>query len=593
VSAGRIARTSESSTATRPHPAREAAEGWSEETTIVVGAAVFAVWFSLSEMLAWGVSLRPLLLRSLLQWMGSAVLCVPVFRLIRRYPIARPHRVTRALLYVLLGIPVEIVHHLLAIRTATLYVLGQPSPSLRYMLLSALTVDQLTYASCVAVMHVLLFRRRTQESAIRVARLEAELAEARLSALRERLQPDLVYAALREIRDALHTSAMKARRLLSRLGEFLRDAQRPRDEAEGPFPPAPRAPSRPSPTAARPARRASVAWPLAILWVGVTGWRTLSAYVLFRDEISLANVSGMLLDMLVWGVLGVPVVALVVRRHPLNLPRALAYAVLGIALSVPCRSLSWAAEQGDRDLGTWLSDVGGLWNFWSLVALAHLVLYARRHEIGRLRETALRGQIAAARLRVLEMQLRPHFLLNALNSVASLVGRDPAAAARMLARIEDFLRLSLSSSASAAVSLQDEMSFLEHYLSIQRVRFQDRLTTEFHVEPRAGEAVVPTFILQPIVENAIRHGIAPRSARGHIAVRAECRGRRLHLTVHDDGVGTSLPMHSGRFGLGLSNTAARLQLLYGGDHHLMVTSDAGGGFTVTMDLPWQPATSGP
>src|SRR5205823_10452013 len=117
-------------------------EGWSEEAAIVVGSALFAVWFSLSEVIAWGASFRPLLLRSLLQWTAAALLCLPVLRAIRRRPIAGPRRLRRTLLYALLGVPVEMLHHLLAIRTATVHVLGQPAPSLRYMLLSSLTVDQ-------------------------------------------------------------------------------------------------------------------------------------------------------------------------------------------------------------------------------------------------------------------------------------------------------------------------------------------------------------------------------------------------------------------------------------------------------------------
>jgi signal transduction histidine kinase len=545
-------------------------------------------------MIAWGASLRPLLLRGLLQWTGAALLCLPVFRLIRRYPIARPHRVTRVMLYAALGLPVQILHHVLASRTATVYVLGQPAPTLRYMLLSAITVDQITYWSCVVVMHVLLLRRRAQESTMRVARLQAELSEARLSDLRERLQPELVFAALREIDADLHVDTILARRRLAWLGDFLRQAQHA--PPTGPARPPAREPaglSREARTALAVASRrppfSSDAWPLAVLWSALTGWMMLSAWVLFREEISLTNTSAMLTNMLVWGVLGLPVVAMVVRRQPLNLSLTLAYAVLGVALSVLCRGLSWAGEMGRTDLATWLSDVGGLWSYWTLVALAHLVIYSRRHDIGQLRETALRAQIADARLRALEMQLRPHFLLNALNSVASLLGSDPGGASRMLARIEDFLHLSLSNSGSAAVALGDEMSFLDHYLSIQRVRFQDRLTTDFRVDPTSREALVPTFILQPIVENAIRHGIAPRAACGHIGVRAERRGERLHLEVRDDGVGTAAPMHEGRFGLGLSNTAARLQLLYGADHALAVASGAGGGFTVTLDLPFQPA----
>jgi two-component system LytT family sensor kinase len=187
------------------------------------------------------------------------------------------------------------------------------------------------------------------------------------------------------------------------------------------------------------------------------------------------------------------------------------------------------------------------------------------------------------------MQLRPHFLLNALNSVAALLGHDAAAARQMLARIRDFLRLSLESSGSPTVALRDELSFLHHYLEIQRVRFQDRLVTAFDIDEGASAALVPSLILQPIVENAIRHGIAPRASGGHITIRAMRRRGRLELVVEDDGVGAGAPFDEKRFGLGLTNTKARLHLLYGKDQHFTVRSGAKWRFAVVLDIPFRRA----
>jgi LytS/YehU family sensor histidine kinase len=202
-------------------------------------------------------------------------------------------------------------------------------------------------------------------------------------------------------------------------------------------------------------------------------------------------------------------------------------------------------------------------------------------------EARLRAQLAEARLRVLKMQLHPHFLFNTLHSINSLVTEDPAGARQMIARLGDFLRLTLEQSERQFVTLGEEVEFLRCYLDIERVRFQDRLTVEFDVEHSAGAAEVPHLILQPIVENAVRHAVAPRSGPGHIRVAARRVGGSLRLEVRDSGPGIA-PRASkpgAGAGLGLSNVRARLEQLYAGRHRFELANADGGGLSVTLELP--------
>jgi LytS/YehU family sensor histidine kinase len=186
------------------------------------------------------------------------------------------------------------------------------------------------------------------------------------------------------------------------------------------------------------------------------------------------------------------------------------------------------------------------------------------------------------------MQLNPHFLFNTLNAVAALVRKDPEAAEEMVTELGDFLRLTLAGSDAQEVSLREELGFLERYLKIERVRFPDRLTTTLTVEPGTEGARVPSLILQPIVENAIRHGIAGRAEPGRVEVGARRAGDALLLEVRDDGAGLR-PERSGPLGegVGLANTRARLEQLYGRDGRLEIESPEGRGFRVLLRLPFR------
>jgi two-component system, LytTR family, sensor kinase len=217
-----------------------------------------------------------------------------------------------------------------------------------------------------------------------------------------------------------------------------------------------------------------------------------------------------------------------------------------------------------------------------IVLLSHASNYYQRYREGELRASQ-------AQLQALKMQLHPHFLFNSLHSISALVHTDPEAADRMIARLGDFLRMTLDNSAVQEVSLRQELEFLNCYLDIERIRFRDRLTTRLEVDPRTLGCRVPNLILQPIVENAIRHGVAPRSAPGRVEIRAERRDDILRLEVRDNGPGLAAPSAARRAnegGVGLLNTRARLTQLYGGAYRFDLSDDPQGGTVVTLEIPF-------
>jgi two-component system, LytTR family, sensor kinase len=225
----------------------------------------------------------------------------------------------------------------------------------------------------------------------------------------------------------------------------------------------------------------------------------------------------------------------------------------------------------------------------SLIVIgAHALLYYDDFRASELQQSSLKTELAQAQLRALKMQVHPHFLFNTLHSISSLVLEDPPKANSMIARLGDFLRLTIENSEQQLVTLKEETEFLRCYLDIEQVRFGDRLTVAFALEPQTLSAQVPHLILQPVVENAIQHAIAPRAARGHINIEAKRLDSLLRVTVSDNGPGIiSNAIAPAKKCVGLTNVRTRLQQIYGSDFRFELTNGGNGGLTVVMEIPFQ------
>jgi len=221
-----------------------------------------------------------------------------------------------------------------------------------------------------------------------------------------------------------------------------------------------------------------------------------------------------------------------------------------------------------------------------LLGVGYALVYARQLHERELREAQLETELLSAHLNVLKMQLQPHFLFNTLNSISSLMYADVGAADRMVARLADFLRQTLRTIDTQEVTLQEEINFLTLYLDIERTRLRDRLEISLDVDEGARVALVPHMILQPLVENAIRHAIAPRVEGGSVTILAKRRGDRLQLVVKDDGPG--LRSDPDTTGLGLRNTRQRLQHLYPGTHRVSIRNGPTAGAEVEIEIPYKP-----
>lgn len=226
--------------------------------------------------------------------------------------------------------------------------------------------------------------------------------------------------------------------------------------------------------------------------------------------------------------------------------------------------------------------------YWVIIVVSHAFDYYRKYRERELRTAELEKRLVQAKLQALQMQLNPHFLFNTLHSISSLMHKDVEAADRMITRLSDLLRAALAGAESQEVTLQQELKLLQLYLSIEQIRFGNRLTVKMDIAPDTLGAQVPNLVLQPLVENAIRHGIEPRAKPGCIELRAQRQDARLTLVVSDDGAGLR---RNGAIkeGVGLSNTRARLRELYGEAHHFELVSGQTGGVRIELNIPFREA----
>lgn len=230
---------------------------------------------------------------------------------------------------------------------------------------------------------------------------------------------------------------------------------------------------------------------------------------------------------------------------------------------------------------------GSILTYWAILCVQYAIRYYRGYQERELHASELKAQLARAQLSALKMQLQPHFLFNTLNAIMVLVRQQRGRQAEeTLARLSDLLRCVLEDVEAQEVPLRRELEYLQLYLSIEQVRFQDRLRVEIFADPAILDAAVPHMGLQPIVENAIRHGIGRSSAAGRIQISARHMDDTLELTVRDDGPGLPAANSSQGHGIGLANTRARLHRLYGDAARLTVENGERGGAVATMVLPW-------
>ena len=224
-----------------------------------------------------------------------------------------------------------------------------------------------------------------------------------------------------------------------------------------------------------------------------------------------------------------------------------------------------------------------------VLLIYYAVNYYRRYQEGRIRTSQLEAQLTQAELQALRMQLHPHFLFNTLHSISTLVRDEPDAAEAMIARLSELLRLALETAGAQLIPLHQEVEFAERYLEIEQIRFQDRLEVRFDIDSETLDAEVPNLILQPLIENAVRHGLG-QCPVGRLEIRSRLSGPKLLLQVIDNGAGLGaqpLPT-GGSTGVGLANTRARLATIYGKEHDFVVRDASNGGVEAEILIPFRP-----
>jgi signal transduction histidine kinase len=289
-----------------------------------------------------------------------------------------------------------------------------------------------------------------------------------------------------------------------------------------------------------------------------------------------------------------------IRAAAIHVICAFGFSLLHAACMLTTRQLLW----GRLSALTWESRLSvaqslyltnldwALMTYAAIAGLSYALGYYGEARDRTIKAAQLETRLAEARLKTLEAELHPHFLFNTLHAISSLVHSNPDAADRMISRLSDLLRITLNRAPTAGVALQEELEFLQKYLEIEQTRFQDRLTVRYNIDPETLDAEVPRLILQPLVENAIKHGVSPRSGPGLIEINSVRDGEALWLEVRDNGVGLK-PGARARLdgGVGLSNTRDRLECLYDGAH-LLEFSDGQNGLAVRMRIPFHRVPSG-
>jgi sensor histidine kinase YesM len=304
-----------------------------------------------------------------------------------------------------------------------------------------------------------------------------------------------------------------------------------------------------------------------------------------------------LTDWYVWALIA-PAIAWLARRFAIerrswlrsllvHLPASFFFSILKMVIEF--RLLRWL-DQASAQRYPVLQFPSTLFTYYAILGAIYAFDYYRKYRAHELKASHLEAQLAQAQLQALKMQLHPHFLFNTLHAVSSLMRRDIEAAERMITRLSDLLRLTLENVGAQETPLRQELEFLERYLEIEQTRFRDRLQVKMEIEPETLDARVPNLILQPLVENAVRHGIAPRAAPGLIEISARRNENRLELQVGDNGAGIPADKREQiKEGVGLANTRARLEQLYGADYRFELNNRDGSGLVARLIIPFRAA----
>jgi two-component system LytT family sensor kinase len=239
----------------------------------------------------------------------------------------------------------------------------------------------------------------------------------------------------------------------------------------------------------------------------------------------------------------------------------------------------------------WVSNFeDALWMYFPIISLSHAVLFYHESRERLLQESQLQAQLARAQLSLLQAQLHPHFLFNTLHAISTLMGRDITAARAMIVRLSELLRQAIESVDVQEVTLKQELEFIDNYLEIEKIRFQDRLTVQLEIEPLTLDALVPNLLLQPLVENAVRYGVAMQPGRGWVRIASSRVDDELLIEIEDSGPGLAPEPKPRREGIGHSNTRSRLSHMYNAAHKFDLISRPGKGLLISIAVPFQTAS---
>jgi two-component system LytT family sensor kinase len=361
------------------------------------------------------------------------------------------------------------------------------------------------------------------------------------------------------------------------------------------------------------------AWTPPYRWVFVVAtpfvlFSTLQAYRLnalsLRVPADIPVLPLLILNLAYWYVpaLLTPTIFRLAQRYRLDTPRwplsAAIHVLFACAFSVfhcACMLLTRYLLMGRPRTASWSSFAQSrflenldwtLMVYSTIVGLSYALTYYRETQSRAVKEANLETRLVEARLRTLEAELHPHFLFNTLHAISSLVHTNPDGADRMISRLSDLLRITFDRSGSPRISLHEELEFLQKYLEIEQTRFQDRLSVHFDIEPDTLDAEVPRLLLQPLVENAIKHGVSPKPGNGLVRITSRRHDEKLWLEVSDNGVGLTAGTRARlRNGVGLANTRDRLACLYGKDHRIEF-ADQPDGLAVQLEIPFSNAALG-